>query len=178
MRRVEDDKDTAAYRELDKIVPHADIIAASELITPEQTAELLNYLWWHYNLKKSMHELSETYIKRALEIAEKHYEPGHEKIAIYQSNLAAVLQALGKYEAAEMLLREVVESFKKNLGADHPNVATVQHNLATVLKDTGKDEQAIQLEQEAYHIRLAALGPEHPNTKIAKENLDKWRGKV
>jgi len=78
MRRVEDEKDVNAYRELDKIVPHADVLTASELTTPEQATDLSNYLLWHY-MKKGVYGLSETYGRQALEIAESHYEPGHEK---------------------------------------------------------------------------------------------------
>jgi len=103
------------------------------------------------------------------------YEPGHPRLAVTQSNLATVLQALGKYEAAEILLREALESELKIYEPGHPTLATGKHCLAMLLRDMGKDDEAIQLEQEAYDILLACLGAEHPHTKIAKGNLDKWR---
>ncbi len=170
MSRVEDDKDTAAYRELDKILPHADILLGSEFTEAPQKADIADYFLWHYR-NKGFYRSSETYGKLALEIAEKHYEPGHKKIAEIQSNLATVLKDLGKYEAAELLLREVVESFKKNLGADHPNVAVVQSNLATVLQSLGKYEAAEMLMREALESDLKSFGKGHPTVAITQSNL-------
>ena len=170
MSRVTDDKDTAAYRELDKILPHADILLGSEFTEAPQKADMANYLRWHYK-KKGVYRLSETYGKLALEIAEKHYEPGHKKIAEIQSNLALVLSDLGKYEAAELLMREALESDLKSFGKGHPTVAIRQSNLATVLQALGKYEAAELLLREALESDLKSFGKGHPTVAIRQSNL-------
>jgi len=170
MERVTDDKDTDAYRELDKIVPHADVLTASELTTPEQAADLSNYLLWHY-MKKGVYGLSETYGRQALKIAENHYESGHKKIATIQSNLALVLKNLGKYEAAEILLREVLESELKIYEPGHPQIAIYQSNLALVLGNLGKYEAAEILLREVLESELKIYEPGHPRLAVTQSNL-------
>ena len=170
MRRVTDDKDTDAYRELDKIVPHADVLTASELTTSEQAADLSDYLSWHYS-EKGVYGLSETYGRQALKIAENHYEPGHKKIATIQSNLALVLKNLGKYEAAEILLREALESKLKIYEPGHPRLAVTQSNLALVLSDLGKYEAAEILLREALESDLKSFGKGHPTVAVRQSNL-------
>ncbi len=170
MRRVGDDKDMNAYRELDKIVPHADVLTASELTIPEQAAGLSNYLLWHY-MKKGVYGLSETYGRQALKIAENHYEPGHKEIATIQSNLATVLQDLGKYEAAEILLREVLESELKIYEPGHPSLAVTQSNLALVLGNLGKYEAAEILLREVLESESKIYEAGHPRLAVTQSNL-------
>ena len=59
-------------------------------------------------------------------------------VATYYNNLAALLQAQGKYAEAEPLFRRAIEIDEKTLGKDHPDVATRYNNLAFLLQDPGQ----------------------------------------
>lgn len=54
--------------------------------------------------------LAERLGRRAVEISERHFEPGHPRIATSQSNLGEVLRNLGELKEARDLLRMALES--------------------------------------------------------------------
>ncbi|MDM8550327.1 tetratricopeptide repeat protein, partial [Desulfobacterales bacterium HSG2] len=170
MRRVTDDRDTPSLYELQKIVPHAERLLDLEFMTAEQATDISTCIGWHYK-DRGMYRLGERFGKKALEIAQANYEPGHPTIARCQSNLAMVLQALGKSEEAETLLRLALESWGKNLEAGHPLIATAQSNLAVVLQDLGKLEEAETLLRLALESDTNTFGPGHPSIARCQSNL-------
>ena len=48
MARTTDEKDVDAYYELQKILPHAETLLASESVGPEHAINISDYLRWHY----------------------------------------------------------------------------------------------------------------------------------
>jgi len=171
MARVTDEKDSLSYYQLEKILPHAEMLLSSEFIETAQAIDILNYLRWH-NWKWGRYRIAEKQGRRSLELSEKAFEPGHPTIATSQSNLALVLQDLGELKEARDLLRKALESDQKNFEPGHPTIATSQSNLALVLKDLGELKEARDLAQKAYKSFLNKFGPRHPHTMIAKSNWE------
>jgi tetratricopeptide (TPR) repeat protein len=171
MDRVSVDEDTAAYQELEKVVPHAEALAESETIEPEQAIDLWNYLWWHHK-NWGRFRLAETCGRRALARAEQDLAPGDETIATLQSNLAAVLQDLGELAEARDLLRQALAADQAHFAPGHPIIATAQSNLALVLQDLGELAEEREFAAQAYQSLLRLFGPDHPHTRIVKENLE------
>ena len=108
---------------------------------------------------------------RALEIAEKTFEPGHPSIAIRQSNLALVLQDLGQMEEARDLLRQALASDEKTFEPGHPSIAISQSNLALVLQDLGQMEEARDLLRQALASDEKTFEPGHPSIATSQSNL-------
>jgi tetratricopeptide (TPR) repeat protein len=144
MARVTDAKDTQSFRQLEKVLPHADYLLTSEDIEPKQAIDIANYTGWHHkNLGR--YRLGERYWRKALEMAEKNYKTGDPVIARLQSNLALVLKDLGELEEARDLLRVALEAHKKSYESGHPAITSDQSNLALVLKALGELEEAKEL---------------------------------
>ena len=168
MRRISDDCDTAAYRELEKIAVHADILLSSDC---KEAADISDYLLMYHN-KHGDYQLAAEYGKQSLKIAEDLFEPENPEIAKRQSNLALVLKDFGEYEEAAQLLRMALESDKKNFEPGHPSIARSQWNLAGMLYHLKEYEEAQELLQQAYNSFLNKLGADHPHTKGAQSWLN------
>jgi tetratricopeptide (TPR) repeat protein len=171
MARVTDETDSLSYNQLEKIIPHAEMLLSSESIETKQVIDLFNYLRWH-NSKWGRYRIAEKHGRKSLNLSEKAYAPGHPSIARSQSNLALVLQDLGELEEARDLLRKALDSDQKSFEPGHPSIAIRQSNLALVLQDLGELEEARDLAQKAYETFLNKFGPEHPNTIITKRNWE------
>lgn len=170
MARVKDAKDTQSFRQLEKVLPHADYLLTSEDIEPQEAIDIANYTGWHHwNLGR--YRLGEKYRRKALALAEKNYKPGNPVIATQQSNLAAVLRDLGELEEARDLLRAALDTYKKNLEEGHPYIATVQSNLAMVLKDLGELPEARDLLRLALDAAQKFFEPGHPTIATSQSNL-------
>ncbi len=170
MARVGDEKDIQSYRELEKILPHADFLLSSDFIKSDTAIDISNYLGWHY-CKSGKYRLAEKYGRESLKLSEKHYKPEDPSIAIIQSNLAAVLKDLGELEEARDLLRQALESDQKNFEPGHSSIAIRQSNLAAVLKDLGELEEARDLLRQALESDQKNFKPGHPSIAISQSNL-------
>ena len=171
MARTTDEEDVHAYYELQKVLPHAETLVASESIDPEQAIKIAEYLSRHYS-RLGTYRLSEKYGRKSLLLCEQCYPRGSAEIARSQSNLATVLQDLGELEEARDLLRQALESDQKSFEPGHSSIAISQSNLALVLKDLGELEEARDLAYQAYDAFLNRLGPGHSYTKTAKANWE------
>jgi tetratricopeptide (TPR) repeat protein len=170
MARVTDEKDSQSYYQLEKILPHAEILASSEFIELGQAIDLLNYLCWH-NRKWGRYRIAEKHGRQSLGLSEKSFEPGHPTIATRQSNLAAVLQDLGELKEARDLLRKALESAQKSFELGHPTIAIRQSNLAVVLKDLGELKEAKDLLRKALESAQKSFEPGHHSIAISQSNL-------
>ncbi len=63
------------------------------------------------------------------------------------SNLVAVLERQGKYEAAKEMNQRALNGREKVLGMKHPSTLTSVSNLALVLRYQGKYEAAEEMNQ-------------------------------
>ena len=170
MARTGDDADTRSFRDLEKIVPHAEYLLGRNFVKNEQALDISNDLSWHHR-KWGRYRLAETFGRKSLKIAVDTFDPGHPAIARSQSNLAMVLRDLGELEEARDLLRQALSSDLNSFGPGHPSIARSQSNLAEVLKDLGELEKARDLLEQAYRSLLEKFGPDHPLTRTVKNNL-------
>ncbi|MCP4690760.1 MAG: hypothetical protein GY859_22085, partial [Desulfobacterales bacterium] len=84
MARVTNEKDTLAHRELAKVTLHAEHLVTSGKIEPESAIDIAGYIGWHYR-DKGYYRAAEKWMKKALDMSERHFEPGAADIAIRQS---------------------------------------------------------------------------------------------
>lgn len=131
LSRSRTESDTAALTELEKVLPHGQILLDSEFAEPEQAIDIATSMSWHER-QRGRYQLAKAVGIHALALARHAYEPGHPSIAISQSNLALVLKNLGELEEAKSLLIHSYEAFKNLLGKGHPKTLTVKGNLEGV----------------------------------------------
>ena len=170
MRRVQDDADTRAYRELEPLLPHAEILAQAEGVGAEHKVSLWGSIGWQHE-NHGRYVAGKAARAHSLREAEAGFEHGHTSIARSQSNLAMVLQDLGELEEARDLLRKVLASGEAAFEPGHPSIATVQSNLALVLRDLGELQEARDLLRKALASDQAGFKPGHPSIAISQSNL-------
>ncbi|HKI05713.1 MAG TPA: tetratricopeptide repeat protein [Thermoanaerobaculia bacterium] len=169
---VGDPGDVRNWHILDPLTPHARAVGsfadAAGLADP--TARLMNDLGVLL-LTKALVAEAEPLIRRALDIDEKRFGPGHSNIAIRLNNLAQLLQDTNRLAEAEPLMRRALDIDEKNFGPEHPNIARDLNNLARLLHDTNHLDEAEPLMRQALDINEKSLGPEHPYVAILLNNL-------
>lgn len=135
------------------------------------SAELLPHvLGWMYELAHlyrhaSRYQESETYLRGALDLAQKAYGPDHSEMAVGFNNLAALLQDTHRLTEAEPLMRQSLKIDEASYGLKHPNVAIALNNLATLLHVTHRQEEAEPLMRRALQIYEAC--PDAENSTVA-----------
>jgi tetratricopeptide (TPR) repeat protein len=93
---------------------------------------------------KALHAEAEPLYRRALEIDEQSYGPGHPKVATRLNNLAQLLKATNRLEEAEPLMRRHVEIFRKfgeATGHEHPHWRAALQNYLGLLAEMGLSEE-------------------------------------
>jgi tetratricopeptide (TPR) repeat protein len=131
MARVTDERDSLSYNQLEKIIPHAEMLLSSEFIETEQAIDILNYLRWH-NRKWGRYRIAEKHGRQSLGLSETSYEPGHPSIATSQSNLALVLQDLGELEEARNLAQKAYKTFLNKFGPGHLKAIIAKRNWESI----------------------------------------------
>ena len=170
MQRAYDNPDANVNRELESLIPHAEFLAATGRLRPEDLGSSLNAVGTHHQTMgrfiAARHSLS-----RALASDEKSFEPGHPSIARSQSNLALVLLDLGQLEEARDLLRSALASNERSFESGHLSIARSQSNLATVLRQLGQLEEARDLLRKALASAVKSFEPGHPSIASRQGNL-------
>jgi tetratricopeptide (TPR) repeat protein len=170
MARVADESDTLSYGQLEKILPHAELLISSEAIKTEQAIDLANYLCMYY-WRWERFCLAEKHGRKAVEISESHFKPGHPRIATSRSNLGEVLRNIGALKEARDLLRMALESDEKSFEPGHPRIALRQSVLALVFQDLGELKEARDLLRMALESNEKSFEPGHPKIAIRQSNL-------
>ena len=170
MARVADESDILACGQLEKILPHAALLLSSETIDTEQAINLANYLCMQ-SWKRGRFRVAEKHGRKAVEISERHFEPGHPRIATSRSNLGAVLRNLGELKEARDLLRMALASDEKSFESGHPIIAIRQSVLAVVLQDLGELKEARDLLRMALESDQKSFEPGHPKIAARQSNL-------
>ena len=85
--------------------------------------------------------------------------------------LAAELQAQGKYDEAEPLFREVLELTRETFGGRHPNTLNCINNLGVLLQAKGDKAAAEPLLDISLELSRKILGSQHPSTLRSIHNL-------
>ena len=170
MDRAFDDHDTASFRELEAVLPHAERLVACRDLASESAITITTALGRHHRTW-GRYLLAESFFRDALSRSERTYAPGHPNIATSQSNLATVLGDLGELEEARDLLRKALASDEASYAAGHPSIAIRQSNLALVLKELGELKEARDLLRKALASVEASYEPGHPYIAISQSNL-------
>ena len=170
MARVIDESDLVSRTQLEKIIPHAQLLLSSGVMQTEQAIDLVNYLCKHY-WKQERFSVAQKYGRIAVEITKGHFKPGHPRIATSQSNLGEMLRNLGELKEARDLLREALKSDEKSFEPGHPIIAIRQSVLALVHQDLGELKEARCLLHKALESDKKCFEPGHPKIAIRRSNL-------
>ncbi len=170
MQRAFENPGASTNRELELLVPHAEILLATDRLSPSESGDLLSRLGVHHSTMGRFTAARDTHAK-ALSSAEKSFKTGHPSIARSQSNLAVVLRDLGQLEEARDLLRKSLASDEKSFETGHRYIARSQSNLATVLQDLGQLEEARDLLRKSLASAEKTFETVHPTIAIRQSNL-------
>ena len=170
MDRVFDDQDTASFRELEGVVPHAEWLVGREDVAAETAIRIAEDLGRHHR-SWGRYLVAKSFLRDSLSRSERTYAAGHPLVATSQSNLAVVLRNLGELEEARDLLRKALASDEASHAPDHPSIAISQSNLALVLKGLGELEEARDLLRKALASDRASYAAGHPSIAKSQSNL-------
>ena len=109
------------------------------------------------------HELErgEALLRRALQIREEAFGPGHPSRSSALGNLGRVLAARGQLDEAAQVFERARQAMEAEYGPHHPDTATALDNLGAVNGDAGRHSRALAFHRKALEIREASLGPDH-----------------
>lgn len=152
----------------DGLRPHvAKIVAvADEVGISAPTSRLMNDLGVLLE-GKILYSEAETWMRRALVIAEASFGKDHPDIVVYLHNLALLLETTNRLEEAEPLMRRALAIDEASFGNDHPNVARDLNYLAHLLQTMNRLKEAELLMRRALAIDEAIFGKKH--TRIARD---------
>lgn len=170
MGRANDEEDTAAINDLEKVVDHAQYVIDHHAKPVEALINLASYTLSHH-CKRGRFELARRMGEIALARSLSFYEPGHDEIATCQSNLAQVLYELGDYETARGLLEQAVATDAQRYEPGHPIIAITQSNFAMVLQALGEYEDARALLEQALASAEEHYEPGHPTIALRQSYL-------
>jgi hypothetical protein len=86
-------------------------------------------------------------MRRALEIDEASFGPGHPEVATDLNNLAGLLQDTNRLAEAEPLMRrhlEIFLKFTRDVGHPHPHLKDAFDNYAGLLRVIGRSEEEVR----------------------------------
>jgi tetratricopeptide (TPR) repeat protein len=170
MSRAGDDQDTASYRDLEAILPHADWVLVRVPQLEAVGISLAESLVLHHKVMGRF-QLAKRYGEDALGRAVGLYPYGHPGITAAQSNLAAVLQQLGELEGSRDLVRKALTVAEQSFPSGHRHIATLQSNLAQVLADLGEREEARDLLRKVLWADERSYPAGHPQIAADQSNL-------
>ncbi|XP_059147572.1 clustered mitochondria protein homolog isoform X2 [Physella acuta] len=95
----------------------------------------------------------------------------HPEVALIDSNIGLILQAVEEYDLALRYLEHALQLNIKYFGAESLKTAMTYHLVARTHSCRGDFRSALQSEKEAYAIYKAKLGENHERTKESSECL-------
>lgn len=110
---------------------------------------------------------------RALDIAEKHFQPNDPRTAMIVSNLGGMYRKIGKSDKARECYLKAIDIDLPVYGKWHPEYATDLNNLATTYMDEGNYDEARPWLEKALEIDLLAYGPWH---HVVAQDYQNWAG--
>jgi tetratricopeptide (TPR) repeat protein len=130
----------------------------------------------YHNLGGILHaardyDAAEPWGRRAVELRERLFSPGHVLVAADRAALAAILMGLGRYDEAEGLLRDALACLEQAFGAENHEVVANYGNLALIARRRGDLAEAERLYRRALEIKERLLGPGHPEVGTTLNNL-------
>ena len=155
-------------------LPACELLATMLSQMPDSPVEVrvgINARWRDVLVEQGRYTEAEVPAKRAVAAAEETNQRG--TIGAQRTQLAWVLQNLGRYSESEALLRSATEIGNQEHGAEDVQTAAAMGNLAGVLHAQGKLAEAESLFRKSLAIQEKKLDPDHPD--LAK-TLGKFAG--
>jgi serine/threonine-protein kinase len=149
----------------------AELLAALEGEPPgEELVAALEVLGTvHY--RRDELERAEALFRRQLELDRALFGEDHSNTLVATSNLAAVLDALGRHgEALELGLASLAR-FRRVFGPTHVNTLSALANTGIQLFNLGRRDEGLAQLGEALELEAQALGADHPRVALARYNL-------
>ena len=116
--------------------------------------------------------------RRRLDMALRHYPPGHPQIAEARMEVAGSRRVMGMWKEAKEELNQAHEILVTNLGWAHPKVAVVVGNLATLAEEEGEYDKSILLHQQSLALKKKTLGDEHFSVSTTLVNMARVHQKL
>ena len=154
------------------LLPHANVLAKYEYMSPEyelQLANLLSNRAWYLS-EEGKDYLAKHDAQRVLGIRLRLLGRENTLVADAMSDMAWMLCSIGEYLAAEDLHREALNIALK-LGIDELHVQAVRMRLARCLGILQKHEEATEILQSVFDFRKKHLGTHDTRTLDAMESL-------
>lgn len=107
----------------------------------------------------------------ALTLAEACLPPDHGHVLAVRSNLAACLQALGRFREAEGVHRGILASRRRLFGEESAWVAASLDNVGVCLVHQGRHAEAVDVLREAVALSRRVHGAEHRTTTAVTSDL-------
>jgi tetratricopeptide (TPR) repeat protein len=170
LERVRDQRDVAAYHDLEGLLAHAEALVTEGSAEPGVAIDILGDAATQHQ-RRGRYRLSARLALKALQLAEQTFAAGDSDIATRQSNLAAVLKDLGELAKARDLLHAALASDQRSFEAGHPSIAIRQSNLAIVLRGLGELPEARDLLRAALASDQRSFEAGHPSIAIRQSNL-------
>jgi len=123
------------------------------------------------NEKLGNYSISETYLKKVIDLRKKSVGEKNPLYATTLSLLADLYLDLGNYGNAEPILKQALEIQKECLFETHPSYATTLNKLAVLYTKLEKYDLAESYYNKALNIRIKSFGPDHPTNAIPITNL-------
>ena len=170
MDRAFDEQDTASYRELEAVLPHAEAVLSRPHLPVEQRIDIVGAVGAHHQTLGRF-QLAKPFLWDAAEWAGRAYPEGHAEVAVQQSNLALLLRDLGELAEARDLLRKALASDKLSYPPGDPQIAIDQSNLALVLQALNESADARELLRNALASDEHSFPAGHPYIAIDQSSL-------
>jgi tetratricopeptide (TPR) repeat protein len=144
--------------------------AAERAGAEDEWITIANMLAQHLK-HRAAYEEAQALFEQALARAERLNPPVPGTVATLLSNLALVLQDLGKTPEARPLAERALAIGETTYGREHPDVAVRLSNLAVVLLTLGKAAEARPLLERSLAIEETTYGRKHPQVATRLSNL-------
>jgi serine/threonine protein kinase/Tfp pilus assembly protein PilF len=129
---------------------------------PLTQARLMDTIGTVY-MKLGLYEESESLLRDALEIREKHLDKDDAQVAESFYSLSLLLEQQAKFDDAEQAAKRSLAIREKLYSPAHRDIAASLHALARIYHKQSKWNEAEPLYQRSLEMRERILGPNHPD---------------
>ena len=150
----------------------ADAAARVERLSgsPEMEQELRSTIGTTY-LSLGLYQEAEPHLRRALDIQQRRFGPGHPEVARAVQNVGSLHEKKGDMVRAEELYREALVLARRRSTGDDSVTAELLDDLGRMRQEQGDLEGAERLEREALAIRRRTLGQDHADVAASLNNI-------
>ena len=163
----------ASWGICEELLPHVQAGAAlmnEYALTSPEAVRLLTMAGW-YAKERASYAQAESFLRRALSIAEQEQGIPLSTTGLICQNLAQLYQLQGSYPQAEAFYQRALALGEQAFGHHHPNTTTACTNLAQFYRIQSRYDEAETLLQRALVAVEHTFGPAAPETASVLGNL-------